>query len=428
MKHFVLHARRGLAMVAGNLGNFAFILLRNKMLASYLGPMGVGWIALVNNLVEVCANLSGAGVSDALGRELARKQLQFTQRQFVSSGLGMLLASLMVVVPATVWLFLHLAMPSGMVVPAALGFATAAVAAATYRFVSGIYLGQARPRVVFHALVWGACFNMVVSGALLLAGWHTYLSFVLLSYVPITLFACLGLVKNARSYFSVRDIVRMPAWRPMLLIALPTVLGTPLETMTLLMLRSATSARLGEVALGQIQPGLQFVILAASLFNAFVGITTSRWDQSGERGFSRHSLTLVAVAVALPIAGGIFMALSGPLWTLLVRLLFTRAFLPGTVAIPWFLGGEALHLGAMLLFSTFFSRKLGMVTLAPRLAALATMALALRFGMDRSLLLVGQAYTISFLVFFVVTLVLWCGFQAKFLRDARTSTPEVIHL
>ena len=428
MRHYLVHIGRGMQVVAGNLGNFAFVLIRNKVLAIFLGPMGVGWIALVNNLVEVSAVLSGAGVSDALGRELARKRQTRSHKDLISTGLGMFIVSLLVVLPITEWLFLRLAAPSGLMMVAAIGFGIAASAGGIWRFVSGIYLGLGRSRVVFHVLIWGACFNMAVSIALLSLGLRSYLAFVLLSYVPIALFGCAGLLRQAHAYFSIRSVWRMPAWRPMLMIVLPVLLGQPLEAGIVLLLRSATATRLGDVALGQIQPGLQLVILASSLFNAFAGITTSRWDQSVEPAFSRKALALLGAAVALPVIGGIFVSLAGPLWGLMIRLLFTRAFLPGVTAVPWFLAGEALHIGALLLFSTFMSRGMGSITLLPRLAGLVTMFAALRSGMDASLLQVGQAYTLTFLSYFLVTVVVWCAVQANLWRRARRGPPAVIRL
>jgi PST family polysaccharide transporter len=421
MKHLLVHARRGLVMIAGNLGNFAFTLARNKLLALFLGPIGVGWIGLVNTLVEVGTNLAGAGVSDALGRELARKQPEFSPAQIVETGLGLVLIGLGLVLPVMIGLFVWLVPPIGTSALVLPGFVLAVLSATAWRYFGGIYLGQGRARVIFNTLVWAGAFNCAVTGLLLLAGWRDPLGFVLLSYVPMALFSAAGLGPLRAHVVAVQRAWQMPAWRPMLAIALPVVIGTPLETVLVLVVRSATAQRLGAVALGQIQPGLTFVILAASLFNAFVGITTSRWDQSGERAFSPASRLLLAAAIAVPVLGVPLLAVTAPLWTLAVRLLFSAAFVPGAAAVPWFLGGEAFHLGGLLLFSTLFSRARGYLTLVPRLGALAALALALALGMDRSVVQIGQCYAVAFVAYFALALAVWVTVQIGFWRAERAS-------
>lgn len=422
MKHLLVHARRGLVMIAGNIGNFAFVLARNKLLALYLGPVGVGWIGLVTTLVEVGANLAGAGVSDALGRELARKQPQFSAAQIIETALGLVLIVLALVLPVMIGLFLWLVPPAGaLVLP---GFVLALLSATAWRYFGGIYLGQGRARVIFNTLVWAGALNCALTGLMLLAGWTNPVWFVLLSYVPMALLSAAGLGALRGHVVAVHRAWRLPAWRPLVAIALPVVIGTPLETVLVLVVRSATAQRLGAVALGQIQPGLTFVILAASLFNAFVGITTSRWDQTGERAFSPASRLLLLGAIAVPVLGVPLLVLTAPLWTLAVRLLFAASFVPGAAAVPWFLAGEAFHLGGLLLFSTLFSRGRGLLTLVPRLGALAALAIVLRAGFAGSVVQVGQAYGVAFVAYFALALGVWLAVQIGFLRAERAGAAD----
>jgi hypothetical protein len=424
MKHLLVHARRGLVMIAGNLGNFVFVLARNKLLALYLGPVGVGWIGLVNTLVEVGANLAGAGVSDALGRELARKQPAFTPRQIVGTALGMLVASLALVLPCLLLLFVWLVPRDGALSISAGGFVVAVLAAAAWRFLSGIYLGNGQSRAIFNSYLLAGLVNVAGAALLLLIGWRLYIGFVMVSYIPFALFGGAGLLLVLPTLVRRDDVVRMPAWRPMLAIALPVVVGTPLESAAVLVLRSVTSARLGDVALGEIQPGLTFVILAASLFNAFVGITTSRWDQSREQAFSRRAMALLGGAIAVPLAGMLVLVLTAPLWNGVVRLLFSRAFVEGAAAVPWFLGGEAFHLGGLLLFSTLFSRGRGYLTLLPRLGAMGALGIALWAGMDGSVVQIGQAYGVAFVAYFALALGVWIVVQMALRRVERAGSAD----
>jgi O-antigen/teichoic acid export membrane protein len=422
VKQYLPHVRRGLASIAGNVGNLLFTLGRNKLLAIYLGPIGVGWIGLANNLVELGAVVSGAGVSDGLLRELARHRQSHSRRDIISTGFGMLLISLLVVVPAGTWAFLVLAKPGGMVLLNVAGFAFALVAAGFWRFVGGIYIGLGWSRVMFRTLVLAGFLNMVLSGAMLWLGWHNYLGYVVLTYGLIVVIGSIGLLREVRWYFSPGAIVRMPAWRPFLVIMVPILIALPLDTGILLFVRSVASAHLGEIGLGLIQPGLVFVILISSLFNAFAGMTTSRWDQSAEPAFSRQAVALLAAAVALPLAGAAFLTATAPMWGFVIHLFFSRAFEPGAAAVPWFLMGEALHMGSLLLFSTFLSRGLGIYTVVPRVACMTALVVMLRAGVAVSILSIGQAYCFGFVIYFAVTLVAWIGVQVVFLRRDRLAT------
>jgi hypothetical protein len=411
MKAYLPHIRRGLATIAGNMGNLLFTLGRNKLLAIYLGPIGVGWIGLANNLVELSAVISSAGVSDGLLRELARKRQSHSRKEIVSTGFGMWVASLVVVLPIAEWEFFRIARPTGAVMLNIIGFALAVLSGGLWRFISGIYLGLGRSRVMFHALVVGGLLNLLLSGLMLWLGWRNFLSYVVLTYGLIVVIGSFGLAREVREFYTLRAIWRLPAWRPILVIMVPILLALPLDTGILLYVRSFASAHLGEIGLGQIQPGLQFVVLGASLFNAFAGMTTSRWDQSAEPAFSSHALALVAAAVALPVAAGVFLATTVPMWGFVVRLFFSRAFEPGITAMPWFLMGEGFHMGSMLLFSTFLSRRLGTYTVVPRLACLATLFVVLRRSVAVSILSIAQAYCLGFAIYYAVTLVLWMGVQ-----------------
>ena len=406
------HIRGSLVLVLANLGNFATTFLRNKLLALAFGPAGIGWIALVNNLNEVFANIAGTGVCDAFNRELARAHPRFSPAEIVSTGVATSMVLLVAALPLAAWqLTGAVSMADGRVLIIA-AFVAMVVSATTWRVVSGVFLGLGRARRLFIPMVVGGIANLVVTALLLWAGVTQYIVFALTTPLLLVLIAVAPVWRELRELVRGSLILKVPALRPVLAIALPSSLACLIEPLTAYAIRAVTAARFGDAVVGLIQPGLILVILGASVFNSIVGITVVRWDQSAERAFSRRSLALLAVACSLPLLAVATNWVLAPIWGLVVRLLFTRAFLPGLATVPWFILGEALRMGGSLLGQTMQSRRLGVLYLLPKIASIVSAVVALKLGMDQTLLSIAQAYAVAYLAMFGTAVASWLGLHA----------------
>lgn len=418
------HIRGSLLLVIANLGNFASTFVRNKLLALAFGPVGIGWIALVNNLNEVFANIAGTGVCEAYNRELARAHPRFSPVEIVSTGLLVCLALFAGALPLAIWqLTSEVSMVGGRALVIA-GLMVMVTSSTIWRLTSGIYLGLGRARRLFIPMVIGGIANLVVTALMLWAGVTQYILFAVITPLLLVLIAVLPVWRELRGFVVLQTVLRAPALRPVLAIALPSLIASMLEPLTAYLIRAVTATRFGEAGAGLIQPGLVFVLLGSSVFNSIVGITVARWDQSVERAFSRRSLALLGVAFVLPVLAMGANFVLAPVWGLIVRLLFTRAFLPGIATVPWFVLGEALRMGSSLLCQTMQSRRLGVLYLIPRLSAIACAFVALKLGMDGTMLSIAQAYTLAFVAMFVAAVTIWLGLQAwLWLRERAAADP-----
>ncbi len=406
-------------MMSGALGNMIFQLFRSKLLAVALGPVGVGWIALVNNLVETAAVVAGGGVSDSLNRELARKKPVFTNTQLISTAVGISLILLAVAFPAAVAALLFTVPETGILALVIAGLLVAIIGATAWRIISGCFLGLGMARVMATASITAAALNLGLTAALLAIGVESPLVFVILAPVCLIgtglFFARRTLAENV----SLAAMRALPAKAPVLKIALPVAAGLLLEPMTTFYIRSATGLRLGEEAIGLLQPGFLFVYVGAAMFNTMAGITLVRWDQSHEQAFSRKYRIMLGVALVAPavaIAGAFVLS---PIYPFLISLFFADAFRLGAAAVPWLLAGEVFRMaGAMLLF-TFFSREMGYITLVPRIICLITAAIAIELTPTFTIIAAAQSYTAAFAANFLASLVLWIGFQIRLSRKER---------
>lgn len=408
-------------LLGGTFGNMLFQLFRNKLLAVALGPAGVGWIALINNLVETAAVVAGGGVADSLNRELARRKPSFTPSQLISTGFGIALMLLTVTFPAAVVALLFTVPENGMLALVIAGLFVAIIAATGWRLIAGCFLGLGMARAMAIASITASGLNLSLTAALLAAGIDNPLVFVMLA--PLCLvgaglfFVWRTMAENVRLH----AIRTLPARKPVLEVALPVAAGLLLEPMTSFYLRSATGLRLGEEAIGLLQPGFLFVFVAAAIFNTIAGITLVRWDQSQERAFSRKYLVMLGAALFLPVLAIAAAFLLSPIYPFLISLFFADAFRLGATAVPWLLAGEVFRMaGAMLLF-TFFSREMGYFTLLPRVICLITAVIAVQLTETFSIVTAAQSYAAAFCASFLVSLAMWISFQIYLARKTPAS-------
>lgn len=412
---------KSLQMLGGSFGSMFLQLFRNKLLALALGPVGVGWIALVNNLVETAAVVAGGGVADSLNRELARRKPSFSQSQLISTGIGLALILLLVACPAAALVLVFTVPAYGAPALVIAALVVSILGATGWRVIAGSLLGLGMARVMATATLMAAGLNLTLTAALLAAGVRNPLAFVILA--PLCLIGTGLFVARRLLGDSVRlDAVRnMPARKPLLGVALPVAAGLLLEPLTSFYVRSATGLQLGQEAIGHLQPGFLFVFVAAAMFNTVAGITLVRWDQSHERAFSRRYLVLLGAALLLPVIAIASAFLLRPIYPFLISLFFADDFREGAAAVPWLLAGEVFRMAGAMLLYTFFSRQLGYLTLLPRLACLATAVLAVHASGTFTLVTAGQSFAAGFGAYFAISLVLWIVFQIRLARRPQSA-------
>ena len=413
--------RKALVTVAGTLANLLLTLLRNKLLAITLGPAGIGWIALVNSLIETAAIASASGSSDALNRELARKEAVHSERAIISTCAALLAILLALAVPAIAAAYVGIVPQRIGLVIAVTGLCITLFAAAIWRFLTGVFLGFGMAKPLAKALVAGSAANLVVTAVLLWQGVREPLVFVMLSPLMLAVSGLIAIGARTASLIEWRSIISMPAFKPVVAIALPITLGLLLEPMIALYLRSETVARFGAVGVGLIQPGLQLALLAGIVFNSVAGMTVVRWDQLQERSWSRNYQMLLAAALLVPIAGTALAFACIPIYPHIVTLLFAEEFLSGARTIAWFLMGESLRIAGALLLFTFMSRALGMYTLIPRVGALICAVIWVQISEQINLTAIAQGYAAAFAAYFLLSLILWLGLQWRMSRNAEVS-------
>ena len=413
MAAFKQHIRAGLTSAAGTFANVLIVLVRNKLLALALGPAGIGWMALVASLIETATIASASGSSDALNRELARKNAQHSAADITSTCAGLFACLLALAIPVAALAYLA-------IVPQRIGemialsaIAIALIAAGLWRFLAGVFLGLGMAKPLAKALVAGAAANLAITGLLLWQGIREPVVFVVLSPLMLAMSGMIVIGARVKSLIDWHRLTQMPAIKPVLAIALPITLGLLLEPLIGFYLRSAAVAQFGAIGVGLIQPGLQLALLAGVFFNSVAGITVVRWDQLEERPWSQNYRKLLAAALILPIAGGALAFLCAPLYPFVVELLFAESFLPGSATVAWFLLGESLRIGGALLLFTFMSRKLGMMTLIPRIGALACAVIFVQIAGPLSLMIIAQAYAAAFACYYALSLAIWLALQFK---------------
>lgn len=421
MKAYIPHAKRGIAMIGGNIANFVFTLARNKLLAIYLGPTGIGLIALINNLNETGAAASGTGICDAYNRELARSRTGFTDKEIVSSGIGIFLVLLSLVLPMIFGLYFFVVQSDSSSIIVIVGLTIAGASAGIWRLLSGIYLGFGLSRAMFQAVVIGAIANLAAAGLLLWLGIREPIAFVATTPVLLVIIGLISLAGQIKGMIIWEAIRKMPARKPIMAIALPIMLGLLLEPLTTFYLRSVAAAKFGEIALGIIQPGLQLGMLVSALWNAFLGMTIVRWDQSREKPFSSKFVMLAFTSIAIPLIGAAIAFGMVPLWATVVSVLFTTEFIPGVITIPWFLAGEACRMSGIMLNHTFLSRDMGMITVIPRIFCLLFTVIAINIGFSSNILQISQVYAMAYASYLAITFSLWLWLQFRLQRVAQKS-------
>lgn len=410
MQALKTHIGKGLTVIGGNVGNAVITLVRIKLLAIFFGPAGVGWINLTSNLIEIVAAICGQGWAGVLNRELPRSDEQ-RQKDLFSTAVGVLLVFVaLAIVPAILCLVWVSDVP-GMSGWHLLFFALLLLVSSMWRLISSLHFGLGLSTRMFWVML-GAGFSALALTALLgTLGLRDYLVFAAIPPAFLVICGSISVARRISRLVSWREVVAMSDRRLMLGMGLPILLSVLIEPLMLYYLRVATSQRLGEVEVGLLQPGLQFMLLGTMVFSSFCGITILRWDQSVEHGASRRMALLLGAACAMPIVVAIFAVVAEPLFDFAIHLIFTKEFASAIDAVPWLLAAEGCRMGAFLLTTTFYSVGRSNWTVWPRFAALGVLVVAIETHLHDSIVEIAQGLLLGNGVFFATSLAMWLFLQ-----------------
>ncbi len=402
----------GTAMIA-SLVNLVLRLGRIKLLAAFLGPEGLGLIGLITNFIEMIGSIVSTGYTGTLNRELARQEDSKTANALIVAAIILFAASAaLIIIPAVIIFFVYspnINLGWGGFVALVIAVLFAALARLFYGFYYGFQL-SGRLLIVSSG---SAFLNLLFVAWLVWQGYEAPLVYSVAT--PVFLFAVSAaiimpyLIKNFRwtrpeGTEHYRTILRMAG---------PIVFTTMLAPVTLFYIRSFTDINLGAVALGLIQPGLQLVALIALLFSSFAGMTIVRWDQSGEKAFSRKQLALLGTALLISAIGIPLLFVTETLQIWVLRILFSEEFLPALATLPWFLSGEVLRISGFFLNQTFISKGYNWYTLIPKSCFALTVITCLHYGFGTSIVDIAMAYCIGNIIFLLLSIIMFLWVQQK---------------
>lgn len=405
--------RHGSIAVLASIINLVLRLIRIKLLATYLGPVGLGQIGLITNFIEMIGNLVSTGFTGTLNRELARQKDGATTNALIVAAILLFAASsALVIIPAVIAFYIL----SPNIDLGWSGFALLVLAvffAAVARFFYGFYFGFQLSGRMLIVSSGSALLNLLFVFWLVGAGYETPLIYSVAT--PIFLFAVSAaiIIPYLRKHFRWEKPKGSLHYRTILRMAGPIVFTTMLAPATLFYIRSFTEISLGSVALGMIQPGLQLVALIALLFSSFAAMTIVRWDQSDEVAFSRRQLVLLAVAILISAIGVPLLFATKTLQYWLIYFLFSEEFVPALDTLPWFLSGETLFISGLLLNQTFISKGFNWYTLPPKIFFTLTVIFCLHFGYGNTITDIAKAFFWGNAVFLALSIMLFMRIQYK---------------
>jgi PST family polysaccharide transporter len=408
--------KRGSITAFATLVRLVIMMLRNKLLAVFLGPAGLGLVALITNLIETAAIVAGGGSGDAMNRELARKRPLFSDQEIVSTCVAITGGMLVLVLPAASIAFYALLPDQTFSLPVVAAVSAGVLSATGWRLLSGVMLGHAMARRMAIALLAGSLANLGFSALLLWWGIKDPIAYAALPAMMAFAAGAWFAGKKLAELIESKAFQALPALRPVLLTAVPVTIGFLFEPLIALYLRAKALEQLGASAVGLLQPGLLLVLVAGSVFNSVAGMTIVRWDQSHESAFSTGSKRLLLAAIGIAAIGSALAFALSALWPPIVRMLFSGEFAQGASLIPWFLAGEALRIGGALLLFTYMSRGLGLWTIMPRVAAFLTAMVAVQASEGLNLVTIAHAYAAAFFIYWLISLLMWLMLQFR-LRD-----------
>ncbi len=338
-----------------------------KILATLLGPAGMGLLALLRQTHQTCVTLGTFGGQNTLAQGIARRRQAGGLGAYVVASGGALLAAglvlvalLLLLAPQAVSLYPEAiaadtpALVRWLVVPVLLGlllvFLNGLMTA--WRDVAGLSIAQFADAVMMLLLAWPAA-RLVQMG-------HPTALIALMSFALAAGLAAGGLRVRIRGYLGEvrtawRAGLRVLPVREVLAVPLGALAVSGIGTATLLVVRALLSRHLGLAAGGLFDTAwslsqMYVWILLASLTTWYLP-TLARIDDAHERGALIARFLRYAVGVTVPAA--IVLSAVKPL---VIRLLFSDAFLPSLTFWRWLLLSDFLRATSWVLAMAAFAR------------------------------------------------------------------------
>lgn len=342
---------RATSIIGGaSLANVLIGLLRNKVAALILGPVGIGLVGIFHNLVLAGATLAACGIGNAGTRQIveagddepAREVARYAvviAAWVLAIGGGLLfylarqpIASLVLGRPewagSVGWLALGVALLIGTIAQNAL--------LTGYRRIGDL------ARVSVLSAFLGTALGV---GALLLWREDGLLAFVLLSPVA-TFLIGLWFVRRLPQLSRARPAIRelAPHWRTLARLGFAFTLGALISTAGQLAVRSLVQRELGGEALGHFQAAwtisLNYIgfILTAMAAHYYPRLTAAMRDKAEAVRTVNHQ-----AEVALLLAGPVLVG-TVALAPWIVQLLYSSKFLAAAELLKWQIAGDLLKI------------------------------------------------------------------------------------
>lgn len=404
---------RSTSIIGGaSVANVLIGLIRNKVAALVLGPVGIGLVGIFHNLMQTAGTLAAFGIGNVGTRQLAEAD---DPEKIAAARSALVLAATVLALAGGLLLFLFRRPVAELVLShrewadevgwLALGVVLLIGSVAQNGLLTGMRRIGDLARVSILSALLGTAGGVA---ALLLWGERALLAFVLISPLA-TFLVGAWFVRRVPRPAAPRPRLDelIPQWRTLARLGFAFTIGSLVGTAGQLAVRSLVQRQLGGEALGQFQASwtisLNYIgfILTAMAADYYPRLTAAMRDRQEAVRTVNHQ-----AEVALLLGGPILVA-TVALAPWLVQLLYSSQFLPAAELLRWQIVGDLLKIASWPLGFVLLAGGRGrayMLTEAMGAGVLvAVTALALpTFG----LLAPGVAYVAMYLAYLPVTFIL----------------------
>lgn len=390
-----------------------FGLIRNKVAALILGPVGIGLVGIFHNLMQTAATVTAFGIGNVGTRQLAEASddahAQGNIRRALVIGAGVLA----LIGAALLFLFrqqvatLLLAHPewSDEVGWLALGVALLTGSMAQNGLLTGMRRIGDLARVSILSALLGTALGI---GALLLWRDRGLLAFVLLSPVATFLVGLWFVRRMPRPAGSKPSLAALlPTWKTLARLGFAFTVGALVSTGGQLAVRSLVQRELGADALGQFQAAwtisLNYIgfILTAMAADYYPRLTAAMRDRAEAVRTVNHQAEVALLLAGPVLVGTIALA---P-W--IVQLLYSSKFAAAAELLRWQIAGDLLKIVSWPMGFVLLAKGHGRAFMAMEALGATVLVGATAVGLPRiGLIAPGVAYLASFAVYLVAVFLL----------------------
>lgn len=342
---------RATSIIGGaSLVNVLIGLLRNKVAALILGPVGIGLVGIFHNLILTGATLAAFGIGNAGTRQIVEAGEDETARKTARS--AVVIAAWVLAVSGGLLFFMARQPIAALVLgdkelAASVGWLALGVTLLVGTIAQNALLtGYRRIGDLARVSVFSAALGAALGvGALLLWQQNGLLAFVLLSPFA-TFLVGLWFVQRLPRPVPVRPTLTelAPHWRPLARLGFAFTVGSLISTAGQLTVRSLVQRELGGEALGHFQAAwtisLNYIgfILTAMAADYYPRLTAAMRDRVEAVRTVNHQ-----AEVALLLAGPVLVG-TVALAPWIVQLLYSSKFVPAAELLRWQIAGDLLKI------------------------------------------------------------------------------------